>query len=386
MNDAGAAELPLRGLLVIEIGTSVAAPFGGSILAELGAEVIKIENPAHGDDARLWGPPFVDGSSALFHALNRNKRSAAIDFKDAVQLQKLKKFVHDQADIVLQNMRPGIVERYGLDAKTLRTEKPSLIYCDMAAYGTKGPLNSKPGYDPLMQAFAGIMSVTGTEGQDPVRVGPSIVDKGTAMWSVIGILTALYRRQQTGEGTEIGTSLFETALAWMADHAANNSGSDQPPKRMGTENAGITPYKAYQANDGWLVIAAGNDAMFRRLADILGHPNWAEQSEFASNAARVENRDRLNDMVAGAISTASISSWVDKFDAADVPCAPLQSLDTVLAHPQTKAVGMVQSPPDAPVSLFGLPIRFDGERPPLRSSAPALGQDSDLILGEVGSK
>ena len=386
MNDAGAAELPLRDLLVIEIGTSVAAPFGGSILAELGAEVIKIENPAHGDDARLWGPPFVDGSSALFHALNRNKRSAAIDFKDDAQLLKLKKFVHDQADIVLQNMRPGIVERYGLDAKSLRTEKPSLIYCDMAAYGTKGPLNSKPGYDPLMQAFAGIMSVTGTEGQDPVRVGPSIVDKGTAMWSVIGILTALYRRQQTGEGTEISTSLFETALAWMADHAANNSGADQPPRRMGTENAGITPYKAYQANDGWLVIAAGNDAMFRRLADILGHSNWAEQPEFASNAARVENRDLLNDMVAGAISTASISSWVEKLDAADVPCAPLQSLDAVLAHPQTKAVGIVQSAPGAPVSLFGLPIRFDGERPPLRSGAPVLGQNSDLILGELGSK
>src|SRR5437763_6540130 len=208
------AALPLTGLTAVEIGTSVAGPFAGQILADLGARVVKIENPMGGDDARNWGPPFVRGASPIFNAVNRNKCSAAIDLKDEPQRAALRRFIVDQAVVELQNLRPGLIESYGLDAASLRAAAPALIYCNLAAYGTTGPLKQRPGYDPLMQAFGGLMTLTGEEGREPVRTGPSIVDQGSAMWAVIGILAALHRRTATGEGCEVATSLYETALSW----------------------------------------------------------------------------------------------------------------------------------------------------------------------------
>jgi crotonobetainyl-CoA:carnitine CoA-transferase CaiB-like acyl-CoA transferase len=202
-----AKSLPLSGLVVVELGTSIAAPTAAMIFAELGAEVFKIENP-RGDDARAWGPPFVDGAAALFVAVNRNKRSAAIDFKDKGQCAALRRFILARADIVLQNLRAGVVERFGLDGDSLTAEKPELIYCSLSAFGDRGPRAGKPGYDPLMQAFGGIMSITGEEGRPPVRVGPAMIDQGSAMWMVIGVLAALHRRAATGKGGVIGTSLY----------------------------------------------------------------------------------------------------------------------------------------------------------------------------------
>lgn len=375
------AALPLHDLVVVEIGVSVAGPFGASVFAELGAEVFKIENPERGDDARAWGPPFVDGSSALFNALNRSKNSVAIDFKDETQLDALKAFIQDRADIVLQNMRPGIVDRFGLDGDSLRAAKPSLIYCNMGAYGSGGPLEDRAGYDPLMQAFAGIMSVTGEEGRDPVRVGPSLIDVGTGMWAVIGILSALHRRTETGEGCTVDSSLFETGLAWMGHHSANYLGSGVLPKRFGTENSGIAPYRAFKASDDWLVIAAGNDNLFTRLANALGHPEWPSDPDFATNPSRVTNRGRVNDMVSKAVAANTASHWIKTLEAAGVPCAPLQNLEQVLDHPQTKAMGMMQDPPEGTLRLMGLPLRFDGERPPYRHLAPALGRDTGAVTG-----
>ena len=198
----------------------MAGPFAGRVLADLGAEVVKIENPQGGDDARNWGPPFVRGAAPIFNAVNRNKRSAAVDLKDDAARAALRRFIVENADIVLQNLRPGLVESYGLDAATLRAAQPALIYCNLAAYGAEGPLRHLPGYDPLLQAFGGLMSLTGEEGREPVRTGPSIIDQGSAMWAVIGILSALYRRTATGEGCVVGTSLYETALSWANMHVA----------------------------------------------------------------------------------------------------------------------------------------------------------------------
>ena len=374
------ADSPLKGLLVVELGHSVAAPFAGQILADLGARVIKVENPAHGDDARQWGPPFWHGNATIFQSVNRNKESAAIDLKDPEQLAALRDFIVEKADIVVQNMRAGLVSQYGIGAE-LREKSPRLIYCNLGAFGTQGPLSKRPGYDPLMQAFGGIMSVTGNDGQAPVRVGVSIIDQGAGMWSVIGILSALHRRALTGEGSTVDTSLFETALAWT--NAANTSyqATGKAPQRLGSETPGLTPYKVFEASDGFILIAAGNDNLFRRLAEALGHPAWLDDERFATNPRRVENRALVNAAVQNVIATQNVEHWVNLLEKANVPAAPLQAIDKVVAHPQTQALGMLQDAPDTGMRLMGLPMSFDGQRPALRNSPPALGASTQEIFG-----
>jgi crotonobetainyl-CoA:carnitine CoA-transferase CaiB-like acyl-CoA transferase len=373
-------KLPLESLVVIELGHSVAAPVAGLILAELGATVLKVENPEGGDDARNWGPPFLHGAAGMFQAINRSKLSVAIDLKSDAERATLTRYIVENADIVVQNMRPGLIERYGLDAASLRKLKPSLIYCNMTAFGASGPMKGAPGYDPLLQAFGGLMSVTGHEGAEPVRTGPSIIDQGAGMWAVIGILAALLKRKETGEGCEVATSLFETALSWMCMATAAYIASGNVPKRVGSENGGMAPYKAYQASDGWVVIAAANDNLFRRFAKAVGHPEWPEIPDFSSNSNRVRNRERVNAMVADVIRTKPRQHWIDAFAVASVPCAPLQSLDEVLNHPQTAAVGMLQTSSDGKFSLMGLPLQFDGERPAFRKNPPELAEDNGLLF------
>lgn len=370
---------------MVEIGHSVAAPFAGHVLGDLGATVIKVENPEGGDDARKWGPPFWHGAAFVFQALNRNKFSAAIDLKDDAQRGALRSFLIEKADIVLQNMRPGLIRKLGLDAG-LRRDNPRLIYCNLAAFGAKGPLVDRPGYDPLMQAFGGIMSVTGEEGRPPVRVGPSIVDVGTGMWAVIGVLSALHRRDLTGEGCEIDTSLFETALSWVNTHAASYLASGRVPGRRGSEHAGMVPYKIFEASDGYVMIAAGNDNLFRRLAGALGHPQWLEDPRFATNPERVKNREIVNVSIQDVVATRTCADWVAALEQVGVPCAPLQSMDQVLEHPQTKALDIMQTTPDGRMTMVGLPVSFDGERPALRRGPPPLGADTAMILSQATSE
>jgi len=381
-----AAAQPLAGLTVVELGTSVAAPTCAMVFAELGAEVFKVENPRGGDDARRWGPPFVGTDGALFVAVNRNKKSVAIDLKDVTQRDALRRFILERADIVLQNLRSGVVESYGLDAATLRREKPSLIYCNLTAFGVTGPRAGKPGYDPLMQAFGGLMSVTGHDGDEPVRVAPAIIDQGSALWMTIGILGALHRRTATGEGCVVEGSLYETALFWMGMHNGQYQASHRVPKRIGTENGSVAPYKAFEASDGWMVIAAGNDNLFVRLAKALEHLEWTNDPQFRTNADRVTNRDRINTLIADAVKGKPRDHWLALLDEAGVPCAPILDLEEVLANPQCQALGMLQRPPDGSVPLMGAPISFDGVRPAFRNSAPPLGNATEAVLGEVPRK
>jgi crotonobetainyl-CoA:carnitine CoA-transferase CaiB-like acyl-CoA transferase len=372
--------LPLENIVVVELGHSVAAPIAGLILAELGATVVKIENPGGGDDARNWGPPFLHGAASTFQAINRNKYSVAADLKDAATVEALRRYIVEKADVVVQNMRPGLVERYGLDAQSLRAHKPSLIYCNMTAFGSSGPMKDAPGYDPLLQAFGGLMSVTGHPGQEPVRTGPSIIDQGAGMWAVIGILTSLLRRKESGEGCVVDTSLFETALSWMCMHIARYVASGQVPGPGGSENGGMAPYKAYEASDGWVVIAAANDNLFRRLASALGHPEWPQDPQMDTNANRVRNRQRVNAAVAEVIITKPRQHWLDTLAAVSVPCAALQTVDEVMNHPQTEAIGIIQQSADRKFDLVGLPLQFDGERPAFRKNPPALGEDNAMLV------
>ena len=372
---------PLAGVVVVELGHSVAAPFAGQVLGDLGAEVVKVEKP-DGDDARKWGPPFLDGAAATFQALNRNKRSVVCELRDPQRRGELLRFIHDRADVVLQNMRPGQADALGLGADALCASQPALVYCNIGAFGAAGPLADRPGYDPLMQAFGGIMSVVGEEGRPPVRVGPSIIDCGTALWAVVGILAALYRRRETGRGGVVDVSLFETAAAWMNLHAAQFLAAGELPRKDGSGRAGIVPYRAYRTADGDLVIGAANDALYRALCAVLGHPEWADDPRFRTNPDRVKNGPPLDALIAAQIAKRTSADWIAALDAAGVPCAPVQNVKEMLEHAQTGALGILQTVPGVSAPLVGLPISFDGARPAPRSGPPALGEATAEILGK----
>jgi len=369
---------PFAGLTVIEISNSVAAPFAGQIFSELGARLVKVEKPS-GDDARGWGPPFWEGASAYFQALNRNKLSVVCDLRDSDDVKGLIDFIVAEADVVIQNLRPGQVEKLGIDGPTLLALKPSLIYCNLGAFGREGPLKDKPGYDPLMQAFGGIMSTTGEPDRPAVRVGASLVDMGTGMWSVIGTLSALLERQQTGRGRVVDVSLFETATCWVSLMASQYLASGELASRQGSGASGIVPYKGYVTSDGEVVIAAGSDKLFRKLSEVLNHPEWPDDPKFSDNPSRVENKAFLYAQIEALVAQHTTAHWMEKLDEAGIPCSPVNNLAQMLDHPQTKALGLVQDVPGTNMRFLGLPLSFDGVRPTSRSAPPKLGEHTELL-------
>lgn len=368
---------PLEGITVVELGHSVAAPYAGLILADLGARVVKVENPDAGDHARGWGPPFWGDTSSSFAALNRGKEGVTIDFSDAEDRERLRALILEEADAVVQNLRPGVLERHGLDPRTLAAEKPALIWCDVGAFGATGPLAQKPGYDPLVQASSGIMSVTGEGGRPPVRVGVSIVDMGAGMWAVIGLLSALLARTATGEGGRVATSLFETGLAWMTIPLAGYAAAGDVRKPYGSGIAEIVPYQAFETADGWMMVAAGNDNLFRKLCTALDLEALAADPAFATNAARVTNRERLIPVIAEAIARWQPDALGERLDSLGVPNAPLLAVDAVAAHPQTKALDMTVEADG--LDLVGVPLALGGKRPRARSPAPRLGEHDPTV-------
>ena len=370
--------LPLTGVRIIELGHSVAAPYAGLVLAELGAEVIKIEKPGKGDDARGWGPPFHDGVATTWLALNRNKSSVVVDLRNPAEREKLAALAAD-ADVVIQNLKPGHASELGLGPEALMARNARLIYTSIWAFGAKGPMAELPGYDPLMQAFGGIMSVTGDEGRPPVRVGTSIIDMGAGMWIVIGVLSALLKRGVTGKGGLVETSLYETALGWMAYHVAGYAASGDVPKRFGSGVGMIAPYQVFSATDGDIVIGGGNDKLFGLIAGVLGHPEWASDPKYRTNGDRVVNRDDLCGRIQAIVGTKPVAHWEGVLRAKGVPCAPVQGMDQVLAHPQTHALDIVRGQAQNDIRYFGLPIAFDGARPERDEPAPALGDRTDIL-------
>ncbi len=372
MGTSSQAVLPLTGVMVLELGHSVAAPFAGQILSDMGAQVIKIEKPA-GDDARKWGPPFVDHAAATFQALNRGKQSVVMDLRDTAQCGQLLQWIDAHVDVVLQNMRPGQVEELGLGAAVLCARKPALIYCNLGAFGGVGPMANRPGYDPLMQAFSGIMSVVGEPSGQPVRVGPSIVDMGAGMWAALGITSALHQRHRTGLGQVVDVSLFETAASWMSIYAAQYLASGEVPQKQGSGQTGIVPYRAYATGDGHLVVAAGNDGLFQKLCAVLGHAEWAQDARFISNPLRVTHAATLYALIEPCFVQRSNADWTALLDAVGVPCAPVQNVADMVQHPQLQALDILQDVPGSTIPLMGLPIRFNGARPQPRHASPALG-------------
>jgi crotonobetainyl-CoA:carnitine CoA-transferase CaiB-like acyl-CoA transferase len=369
---------PLSGITVIEIGHSVAAPYAGMILGELGAEVIKVENPKGGDACRGWGPPFTDETATAFHAFNRAKRGITIDLGDPAQVEKLRGLIRERADVLIHNLKYGTLDRYGLSAAALTAEKPSLVYCNIGAFGANGPLRDRPGYDPMMQAYGGLMSLLGEDGRPPVRVTVSIIDMATAMWAVIGILAALQERGRTGRGGVVDTSLYETTLAWMTLPISAYLANGESPTRHGSGVEQIVPYQAFAAADGHIMVAAGNDNLFRRLCHVISRPGLDEDARFRTNSDRVVNRAALIAILSDLFATDPIAVWATRLDAAGIPNGPIQTVDQVVADAQTAALGIIQRL--GAVSLVGLPLSFNGARPPLAKLAPRLGEDNPEIV------
>ncbi len=375
---------PLSGLVVIEIGHSIAAPYAGMILGELGAEVIKVENPSTGDAARGWGPPFAEGAATCFHAVNRAKSAITIDLADPAECEKLRRLVLDRADVLVHNLKFGALDRFGLSAEALLAEKPSLVYCNLGAFGAVGSMRERPGYDPLMQAYGGLMSLMGEDGRPPVRVGVSIVDLATGMWAVIGILAALAERRQTGRGGVIDTSLYESALAWMTIPIAAYLVDRKIPTRQGSGVEMIVPYQAFAAADGYLMVAAGNDNLFRRLCGVIARSELSEDPRFCSNKDRVVNRAALIAILDDIFAAQPIAVWQERLDAAGIPNGPMHTVDQVVDDPQTAALGIIQqlaaqSSAPSPLALVGLPLSFDHVRPSFAKAAPALGEDNAML-------
>lgn len=372
---------PLEGFVVVELGHNVAGPVGGQILAELGAKVVKVEDPGKGDAARHW-PPVKEGMSTVYRALNRSKAGVTVDFNDDEQLAALKQLIHDEADVVLQNLRPGVVEKFGLDADSLRAAKPALVYCNIGAYGAVGPMAGKPGYDVLMQGYAGLMSVQGEPGGPPMRAGSSINDIGTGMWAAIAIQSALLERTRTGEGGVIDLSLFETAISWISIHLSTYLATGREEGKQGSGNAYITPYQAFKARDGHMMIGAANDVLFAKAAKVIDREAWIEDPRYARNADRVAHRKELVPLIEEALASDDVANWVAKFDAAGVPACPIRNVPEVAECPQTAALGIAQPAPDDPdLRLIGLPVSLDGARPPMRKSPPSLGRDNQAVFG-----
>jgi crotonobetainyl-CoA:carnitine CoA-transferase CaiB-like acyl-CoA transferase len=372
---------PLSGLVVIEIGHSIAAPYAGMILGELGAEVIKVENPKGGDACRGWGPPFAEGAATCFHAVNRGKQGIAIDLADPADAARLKALILERADVVVHNLKYRALDKYGLSASALTAEKPSLVCCNLNAFGATGPLRDRPGYDPMMQAYSGLMSLLGEDGRPPVRVTASIIDMGSAAWSVIGILAALRERDRTGQGGVVDTSLYETSLALMSIMLAGHLATGELPVRHGSGVDMIVPYQAFEAADGYMMVAAGNDNLFRRLAAALDRPGLADEPRFRSNGERVVNRAALVAILADIFKTEPRAHWATLLDAAGIPNGPINSMDQVAADPQTAALGQIQRQPGSDLALVGLPLSFDGVRPAFAKRAPTLGEDNQSVLG-----
>ncbi|HEY4470571.1 MAG TPA: CoA transferase [Stellaceae bacterium] len=376
-----ASVTPLSGIVVIEIGHSIAAPYAGMILGELGAEVIKVENPKGGDAARGWGPPFQEGASTCFHSVNRAKRGITIDLADPADAARLRSLILERADVVIHNLKYGALDKYGLGGAELVAAKPGLVWCNLAAFGNTGPLRDRPGYDPMMQAYSGLMSLLGEDGRPPVRVTASIIDMGAAMWSVIGVLAALQERGHTGKGGIVDTSLLETGLGWMTIMLAAYMSNRELPQRQGSGVDMIVPYQAFAASDGYTMVAAGNDNLFRRLCAALDRPGLAEDPRFRTNGDRVVHRAELVPILSEIFAARPRTEWARLLEAAGIPNGPIHTLDQVVADAQTRALGMIQKRPGSDLELVGLPLSFDGARPPFAKPAPMLGEDNDTVLG-----
>ncbi len=367
----------LAGLRVLELGQVLAGPFAGAILADLGADVIKVERPDGGDDARRMGQAFRHGDSLTFQVMNRGKRSAALDLRSEAGRAALEALVAG-ADVFLHNLRPGVAAAIGCDAESLTARYPRLIYGEISAFGAVGPMAASPGYEPLIQAWSGLSSLNGGEDDPPIRSAASLCDQGSAMWLVIGILSLLRQRETTGRGGIVRTSLLETALMWAGQKADALLGEGALPERHRSGHPALVPYEAFDTADGELLICAGNDRLFARLADVLGRGDLALDARFATNRARLTNKAALFAEIVPALAARPRAHWLAELTRAGVPVSPIHTLPEALAQPQVAALAMQQDVPGEDFRLTALPMTINGGRPRIAGRAPSLDAANTL--------
>jgi crotonobetainyl-CoA:carnitine CoA-transferase CaiB-like acyl-CoA transferase len=385
---------PLAGCRVLELARVLAGPWAGQILADLGAEVIKVERPGAGDDTRGWGPPFVTGTdgenigSAYYHSCNRGKRSIAIDFETEAG-QRIVRKLAQRSDVVIENFKVGGLAKFGLDYASLAKDNPRLIYCSITGFGQDGPYAHRAGYDLLVQGMGGIMDITGMPDGEPTRGGVAYADVFTGVYSALGILAAIIERDKTGHGSYIDTALLDTQVSVLANQALFYLVSGETPKRMGNAHATVVPYQVFPVSDGHIIIACGNDGQFARLMQLLGAPEMAADPQYQTNAARVVNRGTLIPRMMTSTAKFTRAELLRQLEKIGVPGGPINSVEDVFADPQVIARGMrvdLASAAAKTGSIPGVrtPITLNGRRAAAERSPPQIGEHTEEILREIG--
>jgi len=383
---------PLEGLRVLELARILAGPWVGQLLADLGADVVKVERPGAGDDTRAWGPPFVEAadggdlSAAYFHSCNRGKRSIAADF-ETPEGQELVRRLAAHADVVIENFKVGGLKKYGLDYESLKQVNPRLVYCSITGFGQNGPYASRAGYDFMIQGMGGIMDLTGDPDGEPQKIGVAYVDIFTGVYSVVGILAALRRRDATGEGAHLDMALLDVQTSVLANQAMNYLASGKSPRRMGNAHPNIVPYQVFPVSDGHVIVAVGNDGQFARFVAVLGRPDLAQEERFRGNAGRVGHRAELVPLLSGLTLAFTRDDLLSALEQQGVPAGPINTVADVFADPQVVARGLqIALPSEAAkggtIPSIRSPIVVDGQPMAAERPSPRLGEHTDEVLSD----
>ncbi|MHA2282226.1 MAG: CaiB/BaiF CoA transferase family protein [Promethearchaeota archaeon] len=377
---------PLEGIKVLDLSRALAGPYCTMMLADMGAEVIKLEMPERGDDSRAWGPPFKEGESAYFMSINRNKKSMTLNLKKEKAIEVIHKLI-EKSDILLENFRPGTMERLKLSYKDVKRINPKIIYCSISGFGQDGPYRLLPGMDQVLQGMGGLMSITGEPEGPPIKVGVAVADIAGGMFAAYGIMVALFNREKTGKGQKIDNSLLDNQIAWLTYRAGSFFMSGEIPKPLGSGHPVIVPYQAFKAKDSYFNLAVGNDQLWEKFCKAVGLEDIIKDPKYATNSMRVENRQELEKVIQELISTKDAEVWLNILNDAGVPCGPIYTMDKLFSDPQVLHRKMVQEldhPTVGTIKVTGIPIKLSDTPGEILTAPPVLGQHTKDILKELG--